>query len=157
MVAPTPVESGAEIKSDWWPAAKKAEDTTDILNVTSTTWIPGTPEVGTTFVAPRSGRVAVAVVFHLVQQAVNDRIFGSFRIHLGTSTAGALHQDADTHLGVSTAGSASAGAEMGRGHLSIVDGLTAGSTYYAVCVHQVEGVGTTSDIAFRRIIVFPVP
>lgn len=153
----TPVQSGAEITTGWWPPAVKAEDTTDVLNVTSTVWIPGSPEVGTTFTAPSSGRVAVCLVAHLVQQAAGDRIFASYRIYLGTSTAGTLFQDADSHLGVSTSGSTAGAAEMGRGHLSIVDGLTPGSTYYAVCVHMVEGAGTTSDVAFRRIIVFPVP
>jgi hypothetical protein len=153
----TPIEAGAEITKDWWPPAKKAESSTDILNLTNTTWQPGTPEVGTTFTAPLSGKVAVALVGHGVQQATQDRIFFSYRIYLGTSTAGTLYQEADTHTGVSSSGTTSAGAEFGRGHLSMVEGLTPLSTYYAVVVHMIEGAGTTSDVAFRRIIVFPVP
>lgn len=153
----TPIEAGAEISKDWWPPAVKAQSSTDILNLTNTTYQPGSPEVGHTFTAPLSGRVGVCINCHGVQQASGDRLFFSYRIYLGTSTAGTLFQDAAAGMGMSSSGSTSATGEFGHGMMSMVDGLTPGSVYYAVVVHQIEGAGTTSDVAYRRIIVFPVP
>lgn len=152
----TDIKAGDVISKDWWPAAVKASSTTDILDITNTSFATGSPEVGTTFVAPNSGRVCVAMHAQGTQASGGNRLFFEYRIYLGTSTSGTLFQTSDSALGASSSGSTAGTSEWAKGHLSMVEGLTPGSTYYAVIGYLTEG-GTTSDITNRKIIVFPVP
>jgi hypothetical protein len=154
-MAVTPIKPGDVISKDWWPPAVKAEDFTNNNNITSTTWVVGSPEVGVTFTAPSSGRVCVCLHALATQQAAGDRVFVEYRIYLGTSTSGTLFQTNDSFNGISSSGSTSGTSEFSKGHMSLVEGLTPGSTYYAVIGHLIEGAGTTSDVNGRRIIVFP--
>lgn len=152
----TDIKAGDVISSTQWPPAKKDSSSTDILNITNTTFATGSPEVGTTFTAPDSGRVCVAMHCQGTQAAGGSRLFFEYRIYLGTSTSGTLFQTSDSALGAASSGSTAGTSEWSMGHLSMVEGLTPGSTYYAVVGYLTEG-GTTSDINNRKIIVFPVP
>lgn len=150
------IKAGDVIGGDYWPPAVRASSSTDILNITNTSYAAGTPEVGTTFVAPTSGRVCVALHGQGTQAAGGFRLIFAYQVYLGTSTAGTLFQGANAGLGVGSSGSTAATSEWAKGHLSMVEGLTPGSTYYAVIVYLTEG-GTTSDVNNRKIVVFPVP
>lgn len=152
----TDIKAGDVVASTQWPPAVKDSSTTDITNITNTSFATGTPEVGTTFVAPDSGRVCVAMHAQGTQASGGARLVFEYRIYLGTSTSGTLFQTSDTQLGAASSGSTAGTSEWAKGHLSMVEGLTPGSTYYAVMGYLTEG-GTTSDINNRKIIVFPVP
>lgn len=154
----TEIKSGDEISTEWWPESVEAQDATQISNITSTSFIVGSPELGVTFVAPKTGRVAVCVSAGMFEQSAGDRLFMSFAVHEGTSTAGTQVRSPRTGLGISTHGDTTAGGsgEMVKGNMSMVDGLVGGDTYYAVTMISVDG-GTTNDIRQRRITVIPLP
>lgn len=153
--APGP-HAGDEIGSEWWPESVQSDDGTTISNITSVTYITGTPVVSVTFVAPTSGRVGVCIGGGFVEQAAGNRVWISYELYLGTSSAGTLiHAGVDVR-GATTSGDATASGDQVHGNMSMEEGLTAGSTYYAQVVYKVSG-GTTNDITRRRIIVIPLP
>lgn len=149
------IAAGGEIDANWWPESVRIVENTDQVNVSSTTFIAGSPECSGTFIAPLSGRVAVIVAAELIQQEVSNRIFVSFEIRL-TNSAGAVHTAAVVHRGVSTTGDATPSAFMSHGNMSMVDGLTPKATYFIRTMQIVSG-GTTNDIGHRRVCVIPVP
>lgn len=149
------IAAGAEIDAGWWPESVRVVENTDQLDVTSTTFIAGTPECSTTFIAPLSGRVAVVVAAELRQSESNQRIFVSFEIRL-TDSSGAVHTAAAIYRGVSTTGDATGSEYMTHGNMSMVDGLTPKATYFIRAMHMTAG-GTANDIGHRRVCVVPVP
>lgn len=152
------IRAGDQIEADWWPESVEASDATQISNITSATFIVGSPELGVTFVAPRSGRVGVCLSAGMFEQSAGDRLFLSFAVHEGTSTAGTQVRSPRTAFGISTSGDPTAGGsgEMVHGNMSMVENLTPRSTYYAVTMIAVDA-GTTNDIRQRRITVIPLP
>jgi hypothetical protein len=152
------LKPGDTLSADWWPESVEAESGTDNNNVTSTSFIAGSPEVGVQFVAARSGRAAVCVSGAMVEQSAGDRLFLSFQVYRGTSASGTLVYDARTVTGICTHGdtTAAGGQEESKGNMTMVDGLTPGSTHYARIVHSTEA-GTTNDVTHRRITVIPLP
>lgn len=149
----TDLLAGAKVKAADRPTAVTATDTTAINNITSTTYIPGSPEVGTTFVAPTSGRVVLTVGGGFRDDtAGTNRVHIAPEVYLGTGSAGSSFLTAD----VTTRGVGSVGATNFhyRSRTTLLTGLTPGSTYYARIVYKVSG-GTTSDIAARDITVVP--
>ena len=151
------IRAGDVISVDWWPESVRVVENTDQLNVTSTSYIAGSPECSTTFVAPSSGRVGVVVAAEMRNDdTAGNRIFVSYEIRLGTTSAGTLFLAASTPRGVSTTGDTTASQFMTFGNMSMVEGLTGGSTYFIRTMHQVDG-GTTNDIGHRRLVVVPMP
>lgn len=148
---------GDQISTAWWPAAVQNDQAADILNVTSTVFIPGATTCDVTFVASRTGRAGVAIHANWVQQAAGDRLFFGYEVYLGTSAAGTLVRSGRAGFGVSDNGATGGSLEQGWGNMTMVEGLTAGSTYFARLVFMTEGVGGTNDVTHRRIIVFPLP
>ncbi len=148
------IRAGDEIGIGYWPEAVQARDDTSLSNQTSTTFIPGSPENGTTFVAPTTGRVGVIVSGELRQEDAANRIFLGFELYLGTSAAGTLILAGDVERGISTTGTA--GEATIHGNMSMVSNLTAGSTHYVRSVFSVEG-GTTNDVFSRTVAVIPLP
>jgi hypothetical protein len=149
------IQAGGEIDARWWPESVRIVENTDQDNITSTTFIAGSPECSGTFVAPLSGRVAVALAGTLRQQEVSLRVFLSFEIRLGTS-AGAVHTAAVVHRGISTTGDATLSNYLSHANTSMVDGLTPKATYFIRTMHSTAG-GTGNDISYRRVCVIPVP
>lgn len=148
--------AGAEIDGRWWPDSVRAVEGTDQLNQTSTSFIAGSPECSTTFVAPLSGRVHVAWAAEMRNDdTAGNRIFVSFEIRLGSS-AGAVFTSASAFRSVSTSGDTTASAFMIHGNGIMIDGLTPKATYFIRTMHEVSG-GTTNDIGYRRVCVIPVP
>lgn len=151
----TDVHAGDEITRDHWPPARAARSTTAIDNVTSTAFTPGSPVVELTFTAPSSGRVAVCVQAGIDQDDAGNRLFVTYEMYQGTSSAGTLVQAARESYGVSSHGSPASN-DLIWGNMSIVHNLTPGATHYARMMHRTEA-GTTNDVTFRELIVFPVP
>lgn len=149
------IKAGDEIEAGWWPPAMTVREGTDQLDVTSVTFIAGSPECGVTFVAPLTGRVAVCVQASIDQESAGNRGFVSFEVYEGTSAAGTLRQAAREQYGVSSAGNA-ASEEQCWGSMAMVSNLTAGATHYVRTVHRVDA-GNQNDFRFRALVVFPLP
>lgn len=139
------------------PPAVMAQDNTILLQLTNTTYATGTPEVGTTFVAPTSGRVVIVVGGGARDNGTGDRVFLSPQVFIGTDASldevlaptvfrGFGSDDGTTEF-------------MYASRSSLLTGLTPGQVYYARAVHLTTP-GTdpdTADINSREIIVSPVP
>ena len=148
--------AGDTIDAEWWPPSVEADDGTTISNITSTAYITGSPVVSVTFTAPNSGRVGVCIGGGMVEQSAGSRVWISYELYLGTSSAGTLiHAGVDVR-GVNSNGDTTASGDQTHGNMSMEENLTPGSTYYAQVVYKVSG-GTLNDITRRRIIVIPLP
>lgn len=152
------IKPGDEISSAWWPESVEASDATQISNITSTSFTPGSPEVGVQFTSARTGRAAVCVSAGMFEQSAGDRLFVSFEVYEGEDATGTLVASANVGFGISTHGDTTAGgsSEMVHGNMAMVENLTPGVTHYARMVHAVDG-GTTNDVRQRRITVIPMP
>lgn len=158
MAIGTEIKAGDGITTEWWPESVEAQDATTISNITSTSFIPGSPEVGVQFTSAKTGRCAVCVSAGMFEQSAGDRLFVSFEVYEGTSASGTLVRSARSGNGISTHGDTTAGGsgEMVKGNMTMVQGLTPGVTHYARMVYAVDG-GTTNDLRQRRLTVIPTP
>lgn len=146
--------AGSKVLANDFPTAVASTDTTAIANITSTTAIPGSPEVGVAFIAPTSGQVAIHVAMGGRDNGGTNRIFVSTEVYTGSSAAGTKITSASVSLnGVSTPPINTAGYTY-AGRTWLQTGLTAGSTYYARVVYYVDA-GTTADLTMRGIVVTP--
>jgi hypothetical protein len=145
---------GAPIASTDFPPAVWASDATSNANITSTSFIAGTPTVETTFVAPTSGSVLLSVGFGAADNGGTNRVHIAPEVRVG-SVAGAVVLAADvTTRGAGVPGEATANAHRSR--TTLLTGLTAGTTYYVRTMHKVSG-GATADIGVREVVVTPTP
>lgn len=152
------IKTGDRITTEWWPESVEAEDSGQLTDITSTTFVTGSPVVATTFVAARTGRAAIAVCGAPTESVAGSQIFLTFQLYQGTSASGTLIQDAEEALGISSVGDTTAGGsvEMAWGNLHMVEELEPGETYYVRLVHRVES-GSTNDLRARRVTVIPLP
>lgn len=145
---------GAPISADDFPPAVWASDTTANANISSTSYIAGTPSVELTFVAPTSGAVLLSVGVAASDNVGDNRVHLSPEVRVGT-VAGAVVLAADvTNRGVGIPGEAAA--NVHRSRTTLLTGLTAGTVYYARTMHKVSA-GATADISVREISVTPTP
>lgn len=154
---PAPLSSGTPVRAVDFPPAKFAFQQVTIANVSSTTYIAGTPEVAVRVLAPTSGKVAVIVGGGLDNNAANaDRIFLSFRVYEGDPALGVLIRTEDVKYGLSNQATQTDQFQY-SGHGTIMSGLTPGTYYYFQLRHRVSIGSGTADIAYRHLLVFPVP
>lgn len=132
-------------------------DTTSITTITSTSYAPGSPVVGFTFVAPPSGKVFITISGNVQQNnngwhtALSYELKTGGTIGSGTSVqVGAFTRAVVAGQGVTSGGPAYASASK-RG---LVTGLTAGNTYNVRAVHRVTG--GSGELEFRSLTVEPV-
>ncbi|MGW4476812.1 hypothetical protein ACWENQ_44775 [Nonomuraea sp. NPDC004354] len=145
---------GAPIVAADFPAATWGSDATSNPDISSTSYIPGTPSVETTFLAPTSGAVLLSVGLGASDNAGANRVHIAPEVRVG-SVAGAVFLAADvTTRGAGTPAEATANAHRSR--TTLLTGLTPGTTYYARTMHKVSG-GATADIGVREIVVCPTP
>lgn len=139
------------------PVTVQAFDNTTNANLTNTTYAAGTPEVGTTFVAPQSGAVIVTVGAGVRNNAANaDRVFIAPQIFLGTSSAGTQFlAPAVAQYGCGSGGGYTTDDYQYVCRTALVTGLTAGSTYYVRVMHETPSGSGTADIAAREVTVAP--
>lgn len=148
------LNAGTTILAMDTPPVEQAEDGTDNDNVSSTVYIAGTPEVGTTFIAPTTGRVRVDLYLLADTDSTTNRIFLSCEVYLGTSAAGtSVASGDDTSAAVHDTTGSSVGTS--RPGWRFVSGLTAGATHYVRTVHRVTA-GAVSDISHRSVMVTPL-
>lgn len=145
---------GAAVKATDFPQAKSASDSTTNSNISSTSYVAGTPTVETTFVAPTSGRVLLSVGAGMRDDSGTNRVHVAPQIRQDTSGGSVVFSADVAGRGVGSSGAA-AGYEY-HSRTSLLTGLDPGRTYHAQVLHKVSG-GSTADIAVREIVVVPVP
>lgn len=158
----TDLLAGSKIKALDTPPTVQVTDTTTMGNISNTTYSAGTPEVGVTFTAPTSGRVNITISGGLRNNAANsDRAFLTAQVFLGVNSAGTeVLVPSVTVYGVSTPGGSATMDYIYSSRTAMLDGLTAGATYYVRTMHlcsvSVGGPGNTCDLNYRGILVTPV-
>lgn len=149
----TDLAAGTTVRALDFPPTASASDGTLITNISSTTYITGTPEVATTFMAPTSGRVMLWVSALGRDDTADQQVYVTVEVYEGTDATGTqILSPSALARGVSTMGEASN--PMGHDRASLLSGLEAGTTYYARVVYRVLG-GTTADIFYRGLIISP--
>lgn len=131
-------------------------DWTSQLNISSTSYVSGTPSVGVNVTAPTSGRVLVCVSCGARNNGANtDRVIVTYRV-LEDGSEGAVVTSESAYRGVTSIG---IGSEEYRyvGTFALEEGLTPGRSYYFQVRHRVTAGSGTADIASRSIAVIPVP
>ncbi len=148
--------AGTKIRAADFPPPAYAQDTTAIIDVASTSYITGTPEVGVTFVAPTSGRIKISIGGSLRNNAANsDRVALAPQVFV-TNSSGTEFLAPTVFRGIASDGIASAGDYATYGHTTLLEGLTPGQQYYARVMHIKFGsAGATCDIAMRDICIDP--
>ena len=149
----TDLRAGTTVRALDFPPTVQAGDGTLISNITSTVYLVGSPEVGTTFMAPTSGRVKLITSLVARDNGGDNTVYLTPQVYLGTSASGTQIVLATIRHAVSTMGEASNYQSHER--VSFLDGLTPGSTYYIRVGYRVSG-GTTADLTYRGIIVVPL-
>jgi hypothetical protein len=140
------------------PTAQAIDDTT-IANITNTSYVAGTPELGVFFVAPPSGRCRLTIGggFRDNGASALDRVFLAPQLFRESSSGTEILAPSVTFRGYL---SVAADTEFQYGsRVSMLENLIAGQLYYLRAMF-LTSAGTdpdTADIAGRDIIVIPVP
>lgn len=152
-----PLSAGTTVRAlDFTPAVQSFQTNT-ISDISQTTYTVGTPETAVRFMAPSSGRVAVALSGGTRNNGANaDRIFVSYRVLEGDPANGDLIQSDEVKRGLSNPATGGDGFQY-HGHVTMVDGLTPGTYYYAQVRYRTTLGSGTADISHRSILVFPIP
>lgn len=138
-----------------FPPAQYDQDWSSILNVSTLTFVDGTPSVAVNVTAPSSGRAFVAIGCGVRNNAsTSDRVNVSFEVR-EDSSEGPVFLAADANRGVQSPGVGNE-AYGYSGTFSLVEGMSPGRSYYFVVRHRVTG-GNTCDISARNILAIPVP
>ncbi|MFC7380897.1 hypothetical protein [Sphaerisporangium rhizosphaerae] len=131
-------------------------DDTLITNVASTTYLPGSPEVGVTFVAPTSGRVAITVGGGMRDNSANTvRIWMAPQVFAENSSGTEVLAPSVGPRGVGSLHETKEFMYVSR--TSLLSGLTPGNVYYARIVYAMSSAPASpgTDIQGREIIVGP--
>lgn len=154
------ISAGQRIRGQDRPDVAWRIDTTSITQITSTTYITGSPVVDCTFTAPTSGRVWLIVGGGFEDNGGTNTVFIAPEVYLGTSAAGTLvlAADADTR-GIESVGGNLGGVPGGPNNhyytrVTMLSGLTPGATYYARLMYRVSG-GSSADVPARDLAVIP--
>lgn len=149
--------AGTRVKALDFPRAQQSAQTVSVLNQSVTSYTTGTPEIAVRFMAPSSGRVAVGLSAGTRNNGANaDRIFVSFRIMQGDPDDDDLIQASEVKRGLSNPATQGDDYQY-HGHVTMVDGLTPGTYYYARVQHRTTLGSGTADISHRGIFVWPIP
>jgi len=141
------------------PPTSYVHDDTTQVQLTSTSYEVGSPEVGVYFVAPPSGRVRLTVGggFRDNGGSNTDRVFLSPQLFEDGPAGVEVLAPSVTLRGY---GSAAEDTQFQYGcRVSLIEGLTPGQLYYLRTMH-LTSAGTdpdTADIAARDVIVIPLP
>lgn len=130
-----------------------ANEITDELGFTNTSYTAGSVVCGVTFVAPTSGRVKIDFWGRGEPNTANT-VFLSAAVRTGgTIGSGSSVLIANDNSAVIYGASSSQ--DFAGSGVRYVSGLTAGSTYNAVTEHRVDG--GNGDMFDRSILVYPLP
>lgn len=147
-------KAGRIVQATDTPRTVWAYDDTPQLNLTSTPYVTGSPEVGVSFVAPSSGRVLVTVGGACRDNTNDNRVFLAPQILLDSSSGTEVLAPSVESYGFAPTGTASNYVTGSR--VSLITSLIPGQVYYARVMMSAEITGSTSaDIASRDISVEP--
>ncbi len=148
---------GGNVRGNDTPPSQYDQDSTSIVNISSTAYIAGEPEVGVSVTAPSSGRVFVSVGGGVRNNAATaEQVIIGFQI-FEDDPAGALYQAADDEQGVRSCGIAVSQEYQYFGMADLITTLTPGRGYYFQVVHRSVLGNGTADLSSRDIMVVPVP
>lgn len=141
------------------PPTETANDETYQIELTNTAYAPGTPEIGTTFLAPPSGRVRITVGGGLSDNggSARDRIILTVQLWTVNTDGSEVIQPVEAPRALISCANNSLPAYGCT--VSMAEGLTPGQLYYIRLMHATSA-GTdpdTADITYRSVIVIPMP
>lgn len=146
---------GSTIRAADFPPTVQSMDDTVIANITSTTFINGSPEVSVTFTAPTSGRVLIINGGGLRNNSGAAQVFIDSEVRETNGSGTVVKSSSVTGDGTLSCADESLGFEY-KSRAYVLEGLTPGGTYFARIQYRVSG-GNTADITARTIIVQPIP
>lgn len=153
------IVSGSQAYGADFPPSQYDQDWTTQANVTTTSYVSGTPEVAASITAPTSGKVMVAIgagVRNNANPATNERVIVTYEV-LEDSSNGPVFTSESAYRGITSCGIVAIQEYTYQGNFSLETGLTPGRQYYFRLRHRsINGDGTV-DIASRDITVWPVP
>ena len=152
----THLASGSVYGVDFSPS-QYDQDWTAQLNISTTTYVTGTPEVAVSVTAPTSGRVLVCVGAGIRNNAATDeRAIVTYEV-LEDGANGAVFTAESEFRGVMSCGIQASQAYTYRGNFSLETSLEPGRQYFFRVKHRSTDGDGTADIASRSILVIPVP
>jgi hypothetical protein len=136
------------------PSIARSVSSTDVLGVTSTTLVPGSPVVGAAFTAPDSGAVMVSVSGHLEHNSAGFFAYLCAEVRAGATVgSGTVVHTGNVDEGIAVGGPAAL-TRTCAGNRFYVDGLTPGDPYNVRLLHFTQG--GNFDIFYRSVMVEPV-
>lgn len=147
------LSAGTVVNALDFPPTVQANDATSNNNISSTSYVTGSPVVSTTFTAPTSGRVRLIVSMVGGADATGNRVFVSPQVFEGTDATGTEVLSPSVATAVGTISEQTSSSSYER--CSFLDGLTPGGTYFVRTMHRVTG-GSTIDLLYRGVIVVPL-
>lgn len=156
--------SGTRIRAADHPPAVFEQDATAQLNITSNSYITGTPVVDQTFVAPTSGRVLLAVGGGGRDNDATpaERALIAPQVFEGTDATGVeIVPPAASRRGIMSMNTSDGYGRWSR--ITLLEGLTPERTYYARVMHRAlhpddpTTLPDSADILPREIAVISVP
>lgn len=150
------ITSGPPVYGRDFPPSGFDQDWTLQLNLASTAYASGTPEVAVNVTAPSSGRVLVCIGAGIRNNGANtDTVIVTYRV-LEDDSQGPVFTAESAYRGVTSLG---AGDEefSYQGNYALEDDLVPGRNYYFQVRHRATVGSSTCDIASRNILVIPMP
>lgn len=134
------------------------EDGTSITGISSTSFIPGSPVVKVTFVAPPSGAVVITVTGRIAQTSNGNEAQLGWILRAGAVVgSGTIIADVsvDRCVGTGQAVNVSGPAGVTASNRWMKTSLTPGTTYHAYTVHRTTTAGNAA-VYYRHLLVEPV-
>lgn len=132
-------------------------DWTSQLNISTTSYVSGTPNVAVNVTAPTSGRVLVCIGSGTRNNGANtDRVIVTYRV-LEDDSHGPVFTSESAYRGTTSLGIGTNEEYRYIGNFALEEGLTPGRNYYFQVRHRTTAGSGTCDIASRSIAVIPVP
>lgn len=148
------LSAGSLIQASDWPVSARAADGTDILNIASTSYIPGTPVVSIQFRGSTTGRALLTVSLSARDDNGIQSVMLAPEIYQGADATAPLFLPADVgNRGVRSADQSTNYCWWSR--TTLLEGLTQDQLYFARTVHRV--IAASGDISYRDIMIEAAP
>lgn len=151
-----PFTAGQKISADdlnaLSPPTSATAGSSGYANTAATSYATLTGDPGVAFTAPASGKVLIHIRAALTGEAANIGAVASFEVRAGSTIgSGTVFLAAADDNSIAVPSNVSA--EMGQ--MTLVSGLTAGSSYNARMLYKRAGASSLGGFARRRILVTP--
>lgn len=136
-------------------------DSTSLAVALSMTYVPGTPVVGASFVAPDSGKAFVTVGGRFQNETTANTTYLGFEVRTGATVGGGTvvtgyAADNGRAVGVGANATGFTFARLGASRRWLVTGLTPGTSYNARVMYAGQVAGGTATIFNRDLTIEPV-